>query len=239
MPPGAEKLTSLISASDLTATEVWKPDFQSTVGNPGRVAQADPVISTKAKVGDAFTRTLTFTATDVPGMAFPPFRAGRVEGLAVYPKPPQVQDQGERGVLQGKRIEAVTYICQRPGIFTIPAASLTWWNTESAQLQIINFPAHKLEVIPNPAMAQNAQGAGGVPAANGKRWIIMEVLPYALGFVALLVICVAFRTRYRDAVTARLSRARNAFVTAWRDLISFWSPVHLAPLNPPQKSRDR
>jgi hypothetical protein len=63
MPSGAEKLGSLVSANDLTAAEVWKP-------LPG-----------KAKVGDAFTRTVTFSATDVPGMAFPPFPTSPIDGL--------------------------------------------------------------------------------------------------------------------------------------------------------------
>ena len=59
LPPGAEELGSLISARNLKVEETWTPE-------PG-----------KAKAGDAFTRTITFTAPEVPAMAFPPFPAGK------------------------------------------------------------------------------------------------------------------------------------------------------------------
>ncbi len=104
-PPGAEKLGSVISATELTASEAWKP-------LPG-----------KAKVGDAFTRTVTLSATDVPGMAFPAFPASPIDGIGVYAKTPEVHDQSERGELRGERSQTITYACERPGQFIIPARS--------------------------------------------------------------------------------------------------------------------
>ena len=77
LPPGAEKLGSLISARNLKVEEAWTPE-------PG-----------KAKAGDAFTRTITFDAPEVPAMAFPPFPAGTIDGIGVYPKPPEVARRKE------------------------------------------------------------------------------------------------------------------------------------------------
>jgi len=59
----------------------------------------------KAKVGDAFTRIITMTADDLPGMAFPPFNAGRIEGLGVYTKPAQVADKMQRGAFTGNALK--------------------------------------------------------------------------------------------------------------------------------------
>ncbi|HET9534737.1 MAG TPA: BatD family protein, partial [Mesorhizobium sp.] len=53
LPPGAEKLGSLISARNLKVEEAWTPE-------PG-----------KAKAGDAFTRTITFTARQLSISANP------------------------------------------------------------------------------------------------------------------------------------------------------------------------
>jgi hypothetical protein len=92
MPPGAEHLPELTATRDLRVDQTWQPDPK------------------KARVGDRFTRTVTLTAPDVPGMVFPPLPLAKVDGLAVYPKPPVVQDHVERGDFTGKRIDTVTYI---------------------------------------------------------------------------------------------------------------------------------
>ncbi len=102
LPPGAEKLGSLITARNLKVEEVWTPE-------PG-----------KAKTGDAFTRTITFTAPDVPAMAFPPFHAGQINGFGIYPKAAEVLDERNRGNLIGKRRDTITYVCQLAGDSLFP-----------------------------------------------------------------------------------------------------------------------
>ena len=106
--------------------------------------------SHKARVGDAFTRTVTLMASDVPGMMFPALPLIKMEGLAVYPKPPSVQDQVERGDLTGKRTETVTYMCERPGQYTLPALVIPWWDLKNHQLMRVTLPAVTLEVDPVP-----------------------------------------------------------------------------------------
>jgi hypothetical protein len=103
MPPGAENLPGLIATRELRVNQTWQPQPQ------------------KAHVGDGFTHTVMLTTPDMPGMAFPTLPLAKVDGLAVYPKPPVVQDQVERGDFTGKQVETVTYICERPGQFTLPA----------------------------------------------------------------------------------------------------------------------
>jgi hypothetical protein len=106
LPPGAEGLATLISARDLKATEIWQPESGS------------------AKAGDAFTRTITFSAPDIPAMVFPPFTTTEVAGLGVYPGAPRLLDHSERGTMRGERQDIVTYVCQRSGRFVVPAARL-------------------------------------------------------------------------------------------------------------------
>ncbi len=72
-PPGADGLGTVIAARNLKVTDAWQPEPKT------------------AKVGDAFTRTLTVTADDVPGMVFPSFQLDGIEGLAAYPKEPAVE----------------------------------------------------------------------------------------------------------------------------------------------------
>ena len=49
------------------------------------------------------------------------------------------------GSLTGKRRDTITYVCQRAGRFTIPAARLTWFDLDAKKLQTIDFPARHFE----------------------------------------------------------------------------------------------
>ena len=189
-PPGAEGLGNILSARGLVATETWKPE-------PG-----------KAKAGDAFTQVVFFSATDVPGMAFPPFPAPTVEGLGVYLKPPEVSDKDERGEIHGERRDSITYVCQRPGRFVIPGARLTWFDLDAQELKVIEFPERVLEVAANPAMASNA-----VPTEPGRSFTWR-----GLGIAVSLV-----------AASAVMAWAILRFGMRW---FQPFRAIHLAPLNP-------
>jgi len=190
VPPGAERLGNLISARDLKVEETWKPQ------------------PAHAKAGDAFTRTITFSAPDVPAMAFPPFAAGKIDGLAIYPKPPEILDESERGTLRGQRRDTFTYVCQRPGRFIITASRLTWFDLDAQKLQAIDFPARAIEVLPNPAMA----------AARPS--VEREPVQYTTSFwegigLALVVFAALLAPEW-----------------LWQRALAPFRPVHLAPLNP-------
>lgn len=191
-PSGAEKLGFVICARDLQGVETWTPEPK------------------KAKAGDAFTRTITFTASDVPSMLFPPFPAGQIDGLGIYPKPPEVRDQTERGEMTGRRRDTVIYVCKRPGQFRIPAARLTWWDLDTRQLRTIEFPARTLDVAENLALAVASGGA------KDRRYWVHEAK--RLGLWTLTAIFAA------------------SLILSWRlvgrKVIAFFRPVHLSPLNP-------
>jgi hypothetical protein len=196
LPPGAEGLATLISARELRATEIWQPD------------------TVTAKAGDSFTRTITFSAPDVPAMAFPPFAATDIAGLGVYPNTPILLDRSERGTMRGERKDTITYVCKRPGQFVVPAARFTWWDLDHHQLRKVDFPGRTFEVAANPALPGRAAASGSMEGRNLRTQI------RALGVVAGLSALAG--------IGFWISRRRPDW---WRS-ISFWSPVHLAPLNP-------
>jgi hypothetical protein len=129
MPPGAEELATIISTRDLVVEEQWEPE-------PGE----------GAKVGDAFTRSVTFRAPDVPGMAFPPLPSMEIEGLGIYSKSPVVRDRTERGEFTGERIEKVTYVCERHGPATLPALVIHWWDLDAEELKRVELSAKEFMV---------------------------------------------------------------------------------------------
>jgi hypothetical protein len=197
LPPSAEGLATLISARDLKATEIWQPESGS------------------AKAGDAFTRTITFSAPDIPAMAFPPFNTTEVAGLSVYPKAPRLLDHSARGIMRGERQDIITYVCQRPGRFVVPAARFTWWDLDHHQLRKVDFPARTFEVEANPALPGLPVSSLSNENPNRRAWMV------SLGVVAVFIVVLA-------GFALWIRRCRPEW---WRS-IRFWSPVHLAPLNP-------
>jgi len=205
MPPGAEDLGEVISARDLKIEETWKPE-------PGKES---------VKAGTAFTRTITFTAPDVPGMVFPPFPAGRIDGLGIYSKR-QLLDQTDRGSLRGKRRDVVTYVCKQPGEFTIPAVRFTWFDLETKQPSTTELAERTLKVVANPALATASGGApaGVVAALRSVAWWELT------GFVAviLLLLLAAWSARFRSVLA---------------DWVTPFLPLHLQPLNPTERSQQQ
>jgi hypothetical protein len=135
-PPGIGDTVGLVTTSRLDVDISWEP--QSPMSD--------------AVVGDAFTRVIRRRGADLSGMVFAPLTVPEVEGLAAYPQPPQVRDRNERGSLTGERVEAVTFVAQRPGRFEIPGIVVRWWDPESETLEERSFDPVELSVAPNPAL---------------------------------------------------------------------------------------
>jgi hypothetical protein len=194
VPPGAQALGTVISARDLSVEDQWQP--QPATG---------PIVA-----GTAFKRTITFSAPDVPGMVFPPFPSGTIEGLGVYARH-RLDDHSDRGMLTGSRQDEITYVCERPGTFTIPAVQFTWFDLDAQQLRTREFSAHTFEVVANPALSST--GSVARSSLDRSTWLAATTA-VALAVLALL--------------TLRRPRARQR-IAAW---IAPLRPVHLEPLHP-------
>jgi hypothetical protein len=200
-PPGAENLGQVISARDLKLEETWRPE-------PGK---------TNVIAGAAFVRTVTFTAPDVPGMVFPPFPAGQIDGLGIYKKQ-QLLDLTDNGSLRGGRRDVITYVCQRSGDFTIPAVRFIWFDLASKQLSTNDLPTRTFDVVDNPALAT----ATGTNSTGGFAW--RSVVWWAFAVSATVILLALF--------ASSSSRLRHLLAGLFNPL----RPLHLEPLNP---SKDR
>jgi hypothetical protein len=115
VPAGAEDLDPFIAAAALSVT-----------------AAVDG-LPPEPKPGDAFTLTLSMTASGPPAMLLPPM-SGRVAtpaGLRAYPKQPELTDADGRAT----RRETTTYVIEQPGTFQLPALAVAWWNTISRSVE--------------------------------------------------------------------------------------------------------
>ncbi len=201
-PPGAQGLGTVLSARDLQLAERWAPQ-------PG---------DAEVLAGSAFTRTVTFTAPDLPGMLFPPFPAAPVDGLGIYSKQ-EVLDSEHRGELQGQRRDTITYVMQHPGEYRLPPVQLHWFDLDAGALRSETLPGQVFRVVANPALAAGETQVQPGSARTARAW--------TGGALLLLLVAVA---------GWRLSRRRQ-----WMDrLARCVAPLrarHLQPLYPSSRRR--
>ena len=160
--PGADPQKPVITTANLQVKDQWNPE-------PG-----------KAKVGDALTRTITMTADDLPGMAFPPLNIEKIDGLGVYQKQPRVNDQMQRGAFTGQRTETITYVCEKEGRFTLPGMNINWWNPKNEELKVIKLKPVTLEVAANPLLQTEDQPGEEQQSSRSFSWKLAGIAMFAL-----------------------------------------------------------
>lgn len=192
-PPGSSADEGIITSSDLTVTESWNSEPKS-----------------HAKAGDAYVRTISWAASDVTGMAFPPFDAGHISGLGIYQGDAAVIDTSERGQPHGERTDTITYVCKSGGHFVIPAVTVRWWNPVEMEMKQVNFPARLFDVTVPPAPP--VKFAVRMRRIWQSHW---EVVCGSIAGISLLVWVIYF--------------SRSSIIRLFKLL----RPRRLAPLNPP------
>ena len=123
-----------------TSFEAFIPDAASAL-NPFVAAsslsaeQAVQRSSDELKTGDAVTRTVTIKAEGLPAMLLPPQSFAAIDGFALYPAQPSLEDHvdGRTDAMTSTRIDSATYMLQRPGNYVLPAIDIAWWNVGKRQ----------------------------------------------------------------------------------------------------------
>lgn len=136
IPEQAKGLDYFVTTPRLQVNEVYDPPLDGL------------------KVGNSVKRTVTMSADDSVGMLLPPLEFSAEEGLAVYPNPPRMEDEGNRGVYTGRRIESVTYLMEKKGEYTLPEISIHWFDLKTNQLKTEILPAVNFSVVANPDLEQ-------------------------------------------------------------------------------------
>ncbi|WKY60335.1 hypothetical protein Q5H80_15955 [Vibrio sp. SNU_ST1] len=101
------------------------------------------------RVGDAITREITLSAHDTISALLPEITTlpeTLTSQFLVYPESTQYRDDEQRGVRQAQRLERVTYIVNKAGRVTLPAASVFWWDSESQQQSTLFLPERSWQV---------------------------------------------------------------------------------------------
>lgn len=152
------------------------------------------------QVGDTMTRTVTLRATDTLASALPALALGNIPGLSVYPDPPQLTNQFDRGNFVATRRDRITYVAEQPGRYQLPPQPVTWWNTRTQSLQTEVIPAVDLWVKSTPQQR------------------LMRRLPWLAGLLAIAVGLVYWRRSLQAQWQAYRHRQQTSEPTQWRRL---------------------
>jgi hypothetical protein len=174
--------------------------------------------SQELRVGDSITRTVTTKADGTPAMLLPPVTFAKIDGLALYPAEPSVQDNVERrtGVLSATRIDEATYILERAGDYTLPPIELAWWNTRESKVERTRIDSVNVRVAPalradvRNDNATSWKGGDYIDAIRDHWLLTMTVL-------ALLAIVARFAPAAIRSAGQGIVRRRTAYLAseAW------------------------
>ncbi|HUO00778.1 MAG TPA: hypothetical protein VMU69_31670 [Bradyrhizobium sp.] len=171
--------------------------------------------SEQLKTGDAITRTLIIKGEGVPAMLLPPQKFAAIEGLALYPAQPSLEDKtaARTDTLSSTRVDSATYMLQKPGDYSLPAIDVRWWNLGSGKIETVHLDAIAFQVAVNSAQPNAAVGAGSSRS-------ILDILfdfvtdHWLLALLALTALAALMWISPRVARTlaARYHRRRQAYL---------------------------
>ena len=141
-----------------------RQSFQATIPDeakdleyfiPTRNLQIDQALDRDLKglrAGDSIRRTIRIFAEQTFAMFLPPVKFEEIEGLSVYPDPPQVQDrsEGRIGFQGGERVESAAYVIREEGEYVLPALEVYWWDLGAGRMRKADVEAVRFSAAPNP-----------------------------------------------------------------------------------------
>lgn len=134
-------------ARDVTLSAAW---------NPSKLT---------AQAGDPVTLDLDLQAAGLTAAQLPDITAllSVPSGLKAYPDQPKLSDSTQGGELIGSRDQTIALMADAPGHYTIPALTVSWWDTHANQPRTATLPARTLTILPAPG---NAAAAASAPPAS-------------------------------------------------------------------------
>lgn len=139
------------------AGEPWLPAESVAID-----AQWSPE-SSDYEIGEPVSLQLRAVAVGNVGSAIPPLQPGVSEpAFKVYPEAASLEDNTSDEHVIGQRDQSFALIPAQPGEVSIPAVSLTWWDTLANQLRVSEIPSASVTLtgqLPPTAPAMTADGS--------------------------------------------------------------------------------
>ena len=142
----------------------WLPAHDVTLSAAWNPAQLS------AHAGDPVTLDLDLQATGLTAAQLPDLSSllSVPSGLKAYPDQPKLIDSNQNGQLVGSRDQTIALMADSPGHYTIPALTVSWWDTETNLPRTATLPARTLTILPVPASTVPGNAASAASAAPAR-----------------------------------------------------------------------
>lgn len=142
----------------------------------------------RLRAGDALVRTVTTFAPQTQAMMIHPPHAAAPRGVRVFSADARLSDHAQDAPGPGgTRVDAITYVFERTGTYTLPAVTVDWVDPATRKPAKSEAPAIRVVVAParaGSALAPGGPSAGALPGEGGLPW--RTLLWGAVGLVAVL-----------------------------------------------------
>jgi len=192
LPPGAKAAQGSVAVAPMT------------------IKQEVEGLAKPMHVGDAITRTVEIDADHTQSMMIPPPSFTAPDGVRIYKKDPQLTDRtGDQGHFEGgRRVDVVTYRFEKPGSYTLPKVSVSWFDPGTQKTQQAEVPEIQVTVVaaaaPKDAIAPELPKQAALPPeepTDWQRWILPAVA--LLGILVIAWLMRRWPARIRGFVAAR------------------------------------
>lgn len=146
------------------------PVFEKKLWLPAQklqIAESWSINPPEFRVGEPITRTIMLTAEGMRGEQLPPLAPINIQNANTYPAQPIIKTLTDNpDTVNGVRMEKMTFIPTQPGNITLPAMTITWWNTKTNQAQVASLPAVNFNILPTTTSATNPNIITGATTVN-------------------------------------------------------------------------
>jgi len=117
--------------------------------------------------GDPISLKLTLKARDLTAAQLPDLSAmlDLPAGLKAYPDTAKLDNSPQGDSIQGTRTQNIALIADRPGLYSLPAIHLQWWDTAANALREVSVPSRKI-TITGAVNTANAGAGSSAPQSS-------------------------------------------------------------------------
>lgn len=115
------------------------------------------------RVGEPATRTFTLVAVGLTSVQLPEINPKIPAGFKQYPDQPALDDRQDSNNITGIRQEKIALVPTKPGLHTLPAVEIPWWNTATNRQEVARIPEQQIQVLPAPGSTLEAATSGLTP----------------------------------------------------------------------------
>lgn len=191
IPDGIDPSGPVLVADSVSASESWSPEPD------GR----------SFRVGDAVVRTIRREAAGVPALGMAELRFEAPEGVRTYVDPLSIEDRSNRGSVDGRRTDKVTYVFEKAGQYQLPALTQPWWSLADKQARTETLAGLTVTV-------EAAVTATQPPGANERRFT-----PWLLVGGAFILVLLISREPLRRMWHGIVDKHRSSECFARRQLL--------------------